>query len=150
MPGVCLASVCDALWSHRGSDWQKRDSSAIIAILFKEPSWKILIDALSETDICGVGAPTLVESAAVLTARGGSGKLSLLFGFLKTAGIVTIPFTDTHWPIAADAYERYGKGRHPAALNFGDCLTYAVARIANEPLLCVGNDFKQTDLELAL
>ena len=53
-----------------------------------------------------------------------------------------------HWPVALDAFQRYGKGRHPAALNFGDCLTYAVASHPNRPLLCVGGDFRQTDLDV--
>ena len=54
-----------------------------------------------------------------------------------------------HWTVAADAYLAYGKGRHPARLNFGDCMTYAVAKLAEEPLLCLGDDFSATDLELA-
>ena len=53
-----------------------------------------------------------------------------------------------HWTVAVDAFVTYGKGRHPAALDFGDCLTYAVARVAAEPLLCVGDEFARTDLEL--
>jgi ribonuclease VapC len=61
-----------------------------------------------------------------------------------------LSFGDAHWRIAQSAFVRYGKGRHPAALNFGDCLTYATAYVAGEPLLCVGNDFAQTDLELVL
>ena len=60
-----------------------------------------------------------------------------------------LEFTDAHWPIALNAYLRYGKGRHPAALNFGDCLTYATVSVAQEPLLCVGDDFPQTDLPRA-
>ena len=68
---------------------------------------------------------------------------------LDEVGIEQIPFGDHHWREAVDAFLRFGRGRHKARLNFGDCLTYAVARLANEPLLFVGEDFTQTDLALA-
>jgi ribonuclease VapC len=60
-----------------------------------------------------------------------------------------IPFGEAHWRSAVDAYLRYGKGRHRAALNFGDCMAYAVAKLAQQPLLCAGADFAKTDLPLA-
>jgi ribonuclease VapC len=63
--------------------------------------------------------------------------------------VSVVPFGDDHWKQAADAYTRFGRGRHKAALNFGDCLAYAVAKIADQPLLCVGGDFSKTDLVLA-
>jgi len=59
-----------------------------------------------------------------------------------------LPFGDEHWRLAAQAFGRYGKDRHPAGLNYGDCLTYATAKLAGEPLLSLGDDFAQTDLEL--
>jgi len=59
-----------------------------------------------------------------------------------------IAFAVEHWAVAVDAYLRFGKGRHPAALDFGDCLTYAISRLADEPLLCIGDDFTKTDLAL--
>ena len=68
---------------------------------------------------------------------------------MQEARIAVVPFTDEHWPIAIDAYARFGKSRHAAALNFGDCLTYAVARLASQPLLYVGEDFARTDLPRA-
>ncbi|HKR49906.1 MAG TPA: type II toxin-antitoxin system VapC family toxin [Pseudonocardiaceae bacterium] len=71
---------------------------------------------------------------------------SLLARLLDEADVETIPYTAAHWPVAVDAFARYGKGRHPAALNFGDCLTYATCRLAGRPLLCTGEDFPQTDL----
>jgi ribonuclease VapC len=61
-----------------------------------------------------------------------------------------VPFGEGHWPVAVDAFIRFGKGRHPASLNFGDCLTYAVARLADQPLICVGDDFAKTDLTTAV
>ena len=66
---------------------------------------------------------------------------------LDELGIQEVPFGEIHWREAMDAYRRFGKGRHPAALNFGDCMTYAVAKLAGEPLLFTGNDFELTDLE---
>ncbi len=69
---------------------------------------------------------------------------------LDELGIQEIPFGELHWREAVDAYRRFGKGRHPAALNFGDCMTYAVASLTGEPLLFVGNDFGHTDLEAVL
>jgi ribonuclease VapC len=60
--------------------------------------------------------------------------------------MTVIPFTEDHWRLAVEAYVRFGKGRHAAALNFGDCLTYAIARLAEQPLLFVGGDFAKTDL----
>ena len=97
----------------------------------------------------GVGAPTLTETAIVLTARLGKNASPLLARFIQESHLTIVPFTDEHWRTAADAYMRFGKGRHAAALNFGDCLTYAVAHLAGQPLLCRGTDFPKTDLPLA-
>lgn len=68
---------------------------------------------------------------------------------LDRRDIAEVPFGEAHWREAVDAYWRFGRGRHSAALNFGDCLTYAVARLANEPLLFVGDDFAATDFDAA-
>jgi ribonuclease VapC len=78
-----------------------------------------------------------------LDARG------LVTRFLSETHVNVIPFTDVHFGLALEAWLAYGKGRHPAALNFGDCLAYAVAKYAERPLLCVGDDFAQTGLLLA-
>ena len=84
----------------------------------------------------------------MLSARLDAQGKTLLERFLQEAALTVIPFGPEHHSRAVDAYLRYGKGRHPAALNFGDCMTYATARLAAAPLLCVGNDFAQTDLQL--
>lgn len=123
------------------------DSSAVVAILLREPGWEPVLDRLTTTP-ARIGAPTLVETGIVLAARLGISGKTLLARFLQESNLTVVPFTDHHWPIAVDAFMRYGKGRHPAALNFGDCLTYAVCRIADEPLLCLGDDFARTDLHL--
>jgi ribonuclease VapC len=73
----------------------------------------------------------------------------LLALFVMESEIAVVPFGDAHWKAAADAYRRYGRGRHRAALNFGDCLSYAVAKLAGQPLLCTGSDFTKTDLPIA-
>jgi ribonuclease VapC len=125
------------------------DSSALVAILLRQPGWEPLLHHISAADKApGVGAPTLVETGIALAARLGIPGKTLLARFVQESGLDTISLGGDHWPIAVDAYLRYGKGRHPAALNFGDCLTYAVSRLANEPLLCVGDDFTRTDLML--
>jgi ribonuclease VapC len=63
--------------------------------------------------------------------------------------ISAVPFGDAHYGTAVEAWLRFGKGRHPAGLNFGDCLSYATARLAGQPLLCTGEDFSKTDIEIA-
>jgi ribonuclease VapC len=94
----------------------------------------------------GIGAPTLVETAIVLSSRLRQDARGLLARLLHTAGIETIPFSIPHYEVAVSAWLKFGKGRHPAALNLGDCFSYAVARLAKQPLLCIGNDFILTDL----
>ena len=126
------------------------DSSALVAIVLMEPEHQMLVEYLATAPVVGVGAPALAETGIVLTARLGVPGRSLLARLLYEAGIETIPYTAAHWPVAVDAFTRYGKGRHPAALNFGDCLTYATCRLARRPLLCTGDDFPQTDLDLVV
>lgn len=86
----------------------------------------------------------------VLTRKAGPSGRAPLAGFLDERDVLVIPFGTNHWTVAVDAFLRYGRGRHRAALNFGDCLTYATAKLAGEPLLCLGNDFALTDLPLVL
>jgi len=122
------------------------DSSAIVAIFLREPGWDQLLNRLEVATCRGIGAPTLVEAAMVLTNRLGDGAMSLLLEFCATQDIEIIPFSDAHGHAAIGAFLRFGKGRHPAALNYGDCLTYAVASVAEEPLMFVGDDFSRTDV----
>jgi len=126
------------------------DSSAIVTIILREVGSDRVLDAVETADACRMGAPTLVETAMVLTGRLGDEGRTILLSFLQEVNVDVLSFSDAHWRIAQSAFVRYGKGRHPAALNFGDCLTYAIAYVAGEPLLCVGEDFPLTDLELAL
>ena len=125
------------------------DSSAILAIVRREPELEELIAKLDTADQLAIGTPTLVETSIVLEARLGVDSRTVLKRLLQDFQIAPVSFGEAHWREAARAFRRFGKGRHPAALNFGDCLTYAVARLADRPLLCVGDDFPKTDLALA-
>lgn len=125
------------------------DSSALVALILRETGHEELRQAADDVPTIGVGTPTLVETGIVLHGRIGGLARTALERLLDDAGVERIAFTERHWPVALRAFARYGKGRHAAALNLGDCFTYATATIAGEPLLCVGADFAQTDLELA-
>ncbi len=124
------------------------DSSALIATLLRQPEHEWLVDQLSQSSAVGVGTPTLAETGIVLTARLGVRGRTLLARLVEEAGLIVIPFAEQHARLAIDGYRRFGKGRHPAGLNFGDCLTYATAKLAEEPLLCLGDDFTKTDLQV--
>ena len=124
------------------------DSSAVLAIIGKEPGHERIVHELAASTGTRIGAPTQLEMGIVLTARFGPRGKTALARFLQENSIETVALDEGHAIAALDAYSRFGKGRHPAALNFGDCCTYATASIAGEKLLCVGNDFRQTDLPL--
>lgn len=126
------------------------DSSALVAILFAEPGYLDLVDAILEADVVRIGAPTLVETGMVLAGRRGSPVGGELAGLVQELGITIVPFGQAEWQRAVDASNRYGRGRHKAALNFGDCLAYATAAVADDTLLFVGTDFRKTDIRPAL
>jgi ribonuclease VapC len=125
------------------------DSSAFVAVVFREPGYEELEQKMNAADVVAIGAPTLFETGMVLTGAFGEAARLSISRLRERLGIVVVPFAETHWEVAADAFFRFGKGRHPAALNYGDCMAYATARIARRPLLFVGNDFAQTDIEAA-
>ena len=124
------------------------DASAVIAVIGREPGHEQIIHRLAGSSRTGIGAPTRLEIGMVLLARFGPRGKTALARFLQENRIDVVPFGDAHVDVALDAFSRFGKGRHPAALNFGDCCSYATATLAREPLLCVGGDFPQTNLEL--
>ncbi len=124
------------------------DSSALVAIALRQPGFEALLTAIAEAPRVAIGAPTLVETTIVLSARLGIDARGLTGRLMIEGDITIVPFTDAHFGTATDAWLRFGRGRHAAALNFGDCLTYATARLAGEPLLCTGDDFARTDLEI--
>ncbi|MEX1244666.1 MAG: type II toxin-antitoxin system VapC family toxin [Thermoanaerobaculia bacterium] len=125
------------------------DGSALISILTKGPGWEPILDKLADSPTAGIGAPTLAETGIVLTARIGADGKRVLSLFALEADLAVVPFGEDHWRAAVDAYRRYGKGQHRAGLNFGDCLAYATAKLAGQPLLCTGADFAKTDLAIA-
>lgn len=125
------------------------DSSALVAVLLREHGWQAILGRVAADENAAVGAPTLAETGVVLTARIGRDARTLLTAFVREAGITVVPFVEEHARAAVEAFAKFGKGRHPAGLNFGDCMTYAVAKLAGQPLLCVGDDFPRTDLPMA-
>lgn len=125
------------------------DTSAVVAILLREPDHERLVDALAESTRSAIGSPTLAEAAIVLDSRLGRDGESVAREFLEAHEIAVLPFGPRHWAEAIRAFRRFGRGRHPAKLNFGDCMSYATAKLARCPLLCVGEDFLKTDLHLA-
>jgi ribonuclease VapC len=124
------------------------DTSALVAILLQEQDAQIYADAIAAADTAALSAASYVELAIVSLSRGVRGRAELE-ATLADAAIEIIPVTLDQARIAAGAYERYGKGRHAAALNFGDCFAYALAKIRGEPLLFKGTDFALTEVVLA-
>lgn len=126
------------------------DSSAIIAILMQEPGSDDLIEVMESSGVLRLSAATLVETAIVMQARFGDAGERELDVLLHRIGVDVVPLSPEQAEIARSAYGRFGKGRHTAALNFGDCFPYALAACLGEPLLFTGNDFSQTDVTSAL
>ncbi|WP_456446715.1 type II toxin-antitoxin system VapC family toxin [Oceanithermus sp.] len=126
------------------------DSSALLAILLREPGYERLLEALDAAETVSVGAPTLAEAKIVLGARAGFEKTFLLDELLRQMEAEVLPFGREHADEAVRAYRRFGKGRHPAGLNFGDAMSYAMAQPSGEPLLFVGDVFSRTDVQPAL
>ena len=126
------------------------DSSVLIAILENEPEAERLIEAITHDSVRLISAVSIVETSIVILNRRGEAGLAELDSFLQAAGIETIAVTPEQANFARQAYERYGKGRHPAKLNFGDCFSYAAAIACGEPLLFKGNDFSETDISCCI
>jgi ribonuclease VapC len=125
------------------------DTSAIIAVLFDEDDAQAYAAAIADADICRISAGTFLEASLVvesLTKQGGSRQLDSL---MRRAEMVVEPFTEEHAHVARQAFLDFGKGRHPASLNFGDCFAYALSKTLGEPLLFKGDDFSKTDLTSA-
>jgi len=126
------------------------DTSALLALLFAEPEAPALVRAIAKDPIRLVGAPTLVEAAAVMRARKGPGGEVALDALLERLEIRVVEMTPTAAKLSRLGYARFGKGvGDPAVLNFGDCLAYGVAMATAEPLLFKGPDFAATDVECA-
>lgn len=127
------------------------DTSAIIAILTAEPEREALLDTLARASEAALGAPSLVEAHAVVARRGDAAMGRRLDRLLESLGVAVEPFDAAQAAIATRAYREYGRGSgHPAALNLGDCFSYALASHLDRPLLYVGEDFSHTDVRAAL
>lgn len=124
------------------------EASALLAILFQEPEAHAFALAIRNAPVRLLSAVSALEASIVLeTRKGPSGgrDLDLLLHRGKTE---VVPFTAEQLEVARHAYRQYGKSRHPAGLNFGDCCAYALAKVSGEPLLAKGADFPQTDIAL--
>ena len=125
------------------------DTSAIVAIALDEPEATAFEERIADDPVRMISAATLLETAMVietrLGARGG-GELDL---WLHKAGVEIVAVDSELLDVARRAWRRFGKGRHPAGLNFGDCFSYALASLTQEPLLFKGSDFAETDIRAA-
>lgn len=122
------------------------DSSALVAVLLKEQEHKLLLDKMFSAAVLRIGAVTLVETTIVMSYRLNSDARTNVRDFIDECEIQVIPFGIEHYSCAVEAFLRFGKGKHKAALNFGDCISYALSMVNREPLLFIGNDFSKTDV----
>lgn len=125
------------------------DTSALIAILAAEPEADVFADAIVDATNRMLSAGSLLETAIVIEARHGIAGSEKLDELLQAAEVRIEPVTADQVSVARLAYRTYGKGRHPAGLNYGDCFAYALAKISGEPLLFKGEDFSRTDIAVA-
>ena len=126
------------------------DSSPLVAILAGEPDAELYIQAISRTPRCRISAGNFIELSMVVESQFPVEVLRQCDALFRRVGIVIEPVTVEHAHLARQAFHDFGKGRHPAGLNFGDCFAYALAKHTGEPLLFKGNDFSQTDIVSAL
>ena len=126
------------------------DSSALLAVLNREPDCERLETAIQTAASCQMSMANILETSIVIESRGGAEAGRELDAFLERAAIEPVPVTISQLEAARRAWRQYGKGRHPAGLNFGDCFAYALARTTGEPLLYKGDDFARTDIPAAI
>jgi len=125
------------------------DSSALLAIFLEEPDASIYASAILNDRIRLISAATLAEASIVAIRRRQPDPIAALDILTTRLRLVVIPVDHEQALLARDGFRRFGKGRHPAGLNFGDCFSYALAKQRSEPLLFKGNDFSQTDVLVA-
>ena len=122
------------------------DTSALVAVLFDEPERYEFVRTISAARRRLISSATLVESSIVVEAKRGEAAGRELDLFLHRATFQTVAVDEEQAQLARGAWRRYGRGRHPAGLNFGDLFAYALARARGEPRLFQGNDFARTDV----
>ena len=123
------------------------DTSVVVAIALGEPEADAFKAALRNASIL-IGWPTLLETRIVLAAKGFANAREIVARLAESPNVAPVTFDREHYTAAESAFERFGRSRHPASLNMGDCFAYAVAAVARAPLLFKGRDFSQTDLAL--
>ena len=126
------------------------DTSSLVAILTKEPDYELYIDAISRARRCIISAGNFLELSIVIEGQFGADVLRQCDALFRRVGIVIEPVSLEQAQTARQAFHDFGKGRHPAGLNFGDCFAYALAKVSGEPLLFKGEDFKRTDIVSAI
>jgi ribonuclease VapC len=126
------------------------DTSSLVAIIAEEPDSELYIQAISRAPSCRISAGNFLELSIVIEGQFGSDVLRQCDALFRRVGIVIEPVTVEHIYVARQAFHDFGKGRHPAALNYGDCFAYALAKTTGEPLLFKGADFGKTDIVSAL
>jgi ribonuclease VapC len=126
------------------------DTSAVIAILKGEAEARMFVDVIAEAERCFFSAVSFVEASMVIIGRGAPAAAQALDALVQRRGIEIVPFDEDLAQASRAAFMRFGKGRHPAGLNFGDCVSYALAHSRGLPLLYKGADFAKTDVISAL
>jgi ribonuclease VapC len=124
------------------------DTSALLAILFDEPERRAFTEAIEATEVRLLSAASFVETSMILESRHGAEGVRALDRLLAAANVEIIAVDLPQAHAAREAFRQFGKGRHPAGLNFGDCFSYALAKGRSEPLLFKGGGFSQTDILL--
>jgi ribonuclease VapC len=122
------------------------DTSALLAIFLAEPERKPFLDSILQAETRMISAANVLETGIVLEARRGESAGREFDLFLVRANLQIVSLDSEQAEIARSAWRKYGKGRHPAGLNFGDCFAYALAKSSGEPLLAKGTDFAATDI----
>ena len=126
------------------------DTSAVMAILLREPAADLFRRAINSADVLLMSAATVLEASLVAEFRLNEDAAAALDRWLESSPIEIVAVTRHQIAVARDGFRRFGKGRHPAGLNFGDCFSYALAKVSGEALLFQGTDFSRTDIKSAL
>ena len=125
------------------------DTSALVAILYREPEARGFVERIHGADVCRISVANYVELSMVIESQLGPDGMRQAEAFFRRAGVVVEPVTVEHGELARQAFLDFGKGRHKAGLNFGDCFAYALAKATGEALLFKGQDFASTDIRQA-
>ena len=125
------------------------DTSSIVAVVLKEPGYERLAVMIDQAEEVLVAAPSVLEAGMVLSSRMRQDARPIIEVLLRQVRARVVPFDHDHALAATGAFLRFGRGRHAAGLNFGDCISYAVSSLAGQPLLYIGDDFARTDIAAA-